>query len=56
MDCFEKMDSEAKYEVVFCDILSIFYFMQFYMDFFMRQRLSFHQDFILRQYDPLIAS
>jgi len=56
MGCLEKIDPEAKYKGVFYDKLLKRCFKPFHQVFFMTQRLSFHQDFILRQYAARIAS
>ena len=50
MGCFEKIHCGSKYEAVLYGKLSNWHFKQFHQDLFMTQRLSFHQDFILRQY------
>jgi hypothetical protein len=50
MGYFKKIHCESKYEAVFYGKLSNGHFKPFHQDLFMTQRLSFHQDFILRQH------
>ena len=50
MGCFEKIHCGSKYKAVLYGKLSNRHFKPFHQDLFMTQRLSFHQDFILRQH------
>ncbi len=48
MSHLEIIDFEEKYKVVFYDKISKPCSKAVHQDFFMKQRISFHQDFILR--------